>query len=288
VKRNLVGKKPWDLMDSLLQEVTRAPSDETLAICRALVPLGSQPDEAHFKQQADTEYVTIYKDRNKESTKRARTQEITPELSGLEMVGAPCLFLSLSKANLSLCCRPPGPCSPVRLFAGMVIKRTKRMEFSPELVWKSGQSAEFMSKLDKNVKDVQIQKFDDECDIVYWKINLPPGISNRDFCVMRLLRAQPEIQSYETLLVSAVHPDFPEKKGVTRAFIFAYSNVQAALDAPLDAKGVPTAATNLSLGFTDVKGAIPPKLMEKMMYVQHTTRTPLQCLGPGVCLQFLR
>jgi hypothetical protein len=89
-------------MDSLLQEVTRAPSDETLAICRALVPLGSQPDEAHFKQQADTEYVTIYKDRNKESTKRARTQEITPELSGLEMVGAPCLFLSLSKANLSL------------------------------------------------------------------------------------------------------------------------------------------------------------------------------------------
>ena len=45
----------------------------------------------------------------------------------------------------------------------------------------------------------------------------------------------------------------------------AYSNVQAAEDAPLDAKGVPTAATNLSLGFTDLKGSIPVKILEKMM-----------------------
>ena len=45
----------------------------------------------------------------------------------------------------------------------------------------------------------------------------------------------------------------------------AYSNVQAAEDAPLDAKGVPTAATNLSLGFTDLKGSIPVKILDKMM-----------------------
>ena len=40
---------------------------------------------------------------------------------------------------------------------------------------------------------------------------------------------------------------------------------QAAEDAALDAKGVPTAATNLSLGFTDLKGSIPVKILDKMM-----------------------
>jgi hypothetical protein len=162
------------------------------------------------------------------------------------------------------------------------MKCTKRMDFSPELVWKSGQSAAFMSKLDKNVKDVEIQKFSDECDIVYWRINLPPGIANRDFCVMRLLRARPEIQSFETLLISAVHPNFPEKKGSTRAFLFAYSNVQAAPGAPLDANGVPTAATNMSLGFTDVRGSIPPKLMEKMMCVLDPKPGPSVLTHAGV------
>ena len=67
----------------------------------------------------------------------------------------------------------------------MVIKRTKRMGFSPEMVWKSGQSADFMSKLDKNVKDATVVKFNDDCDVVYWRVNLPPGVKNRDFCVMR-------------------------------------------------------------------------------------------------------
>ena len=171
-----------------------------------------------------------------------------------------------SCATTFAACSEPTSCMS-RYCAGMVVKCTKRMDFSPELVWKSGQSAAFMSKLDKNVKDVAIQKFSDECDIVYWRINLPPGITNRDFCVMRLLRARPEVHSYETLLISAVHPNFPEKKGTTRAFLFAYSNVQAAPGAPLDAHGVPSAATNMSLGFTDVRGSIPPKLMEKMMCV---------------------
>jgi hypothetical protein len=103
------ASNPWALVDEFAQaEASAEPSQAMYAVCRELTKAERRDDPSMFKQEADTKFVTIYKDRNKQASRR--------------------LFLKVTKA----------------------------FPFAPEAVWRAGQSADYMSKLDKNVVDVQV------------------------------------------------------------------------------------------------------------------------------------
>jgi len=147
----------------------------------------------------------------------------------------------------------------------LTVKRTKRFDYSPEVVWLAGQNVEFMENM--GMRDCTIEQLAEGVQLVSWTLKLPLPMRDRSFCAFKLLHKRPEIHSYESLLVSAAHPDHPAGSGSggpLRAFIFAYSNVQAAPGAPLE-NGVPTASTNMSLSLTDLKGSVSPKLLSKLM-----------------------